>query len=181
MPLKQMLNSGYRRYEKLPNVENLEDYRPGGYHPVHPGDRLNAGKYLVINKLGYGDISSVWLAENTAQHNCVAISILKAESSHGDNLAGVEKLRYLSKVHTHHPGSLNVLLSRETFEISGPNGTHLCVMSPVQGPSIAAATKRSRGVASEVLPLKLAKRAALDVAQGLAYIHMQHVAHGGIP
>lgn len=44
--------------------ENLSLYRPGGYHPVRIGDAFNSGKYKVVNKLGYGAYSTVWLAQN---------------------------------------------------------------------------------------------------------------------
>lgn len=42
--------------------ESVEDYRPGGYHPVHLGDTFNANQYKVIRKLGEGSYSTVWLA-----------------------------------------------------------------------------------------------------------------------
>lgn len=35
-------------------------YKPGGFHPVFIGDIYN-GRYLVLNKLGYGLYSTVWL------------------------------------------------------------------------------------------------------------------------
>ncbi|GJD02340.1 serine/threonine-protein kinase SRPK3 [Colletotrichum higginsianum] len=44
--------------------EWVEDYRPGGYHPVHLGDVLGAGQYKVIRKLGEGSYSTVWLARD---------------------------------------------------------------------------------------------------------------------
>lgn len=44
-------------------VEWIEDYRPGGYHPVMLGDLFN-DKYKVIRKLGYGGYSTVWLAQD---------------------------------------------------------------------------------------------------------------------
>lgn len=36
-------------------------YRKGGYHPVKPGDLFNNGRYKVVNKLGFGVYSTVWL------------------------------------------------------------------------------------------------------------------------
>ena len=50
------------RFETVPgNVEDAEDYRAGGYHPVHLGDVI-AGRYRVTRKLGYGKFATVWLA-----------------------------------------------------------------------------------------------------------------------
>ncbi len=44
--------------------EWIEDYRPGGYHPVHLGDVFHDGQYKVIRKLGEGSYSTVWLARD---------------------------------------------------------------------------------------------------------------------
>lgn len=42
--------------------EDAEDYRRGGYHPVHLGEIFKDGRYRVIHKLGWGHFSTVWLA-----------------------------------------------------------------------------------------------------------------------
>jgi hypothetical protein len=44
--------------------EDLEDYRPGGYHPVHIGDAFKDGRYVIVRKLGWGHFSTVWLARD---------------------------------------------------------------------------------------------------------------------
>lgn len=44
--------------------EDLEDYRPGGYHPVRIGDDFNDGRYTIVRKLGWGHFSTVWLARD---------------------------------------------------------------------------------------------------------------------
>lgn len=44
--------------------EWVEDYRPGGYHPVLLGDVFHDGQYKVIRKLGEGSYSTVWLARD---------------------------------------------------------------------------------------------------------------------
>ncbi|KAJ8587179.1 hypothetical protein M405DRAFT_794576 [Rhizopogon salebrosus TDB-379] len=49
------------------SVENLNDYRPGGYHPVHLGDiypMRDNPRYRVLHKLGYGSLATIWLAKD---------------------------------------------------------------------------------------------------------------------
>ena len=53
---------GKKRFQNLTtSSESIEDYLPGGYHPVHLKDTLKA-QYKVIRKLGDGGSSTVWLA-----------------------------------------------------------------------------------------------------------------------
>jgi non-specific serine/threonine protein kinase len=54
-----------RRFKDITSpCEWIEDYYPGGYHPVHLGDVFNDGQYKVIRKLGEGSYSTVWLARD---------------------------------------------------------------------------------------------------------------------
>ena len=46
-------------------TEWIEEYRPGGYHPVELGDVFEH-KYRVMRKLGHGAYSTVWLARDTS-------------------------------------------------------------------------------------------------------------------
>jgi hypothetical protein len=58
--------------------EDVEDYRPGGLHPIDIGDdcSLDGQEYTIVRKLGHGSVSTVWLAalhgENKLQirYNC---------------------------------------------------------------------------------------------------------------
>jgi len=53
-----------RRFERIYDVvEPVEEYRAGGYHPVHLNDFFNE-RYEVIGKLAYGQFSTVWLASD---------------------------------------------------------------------------------------------------------------------
>jgi non-specific serine/threonine protein kinase len=53
------------RFEPTSSLcEWVEQYRPGGYHPVHLGDVFNNGQYKVIRKLGNGSYSTVWFARD---------------------------------------------------------------------------------------------------------------------
>lgn len=43
--------------------EGKAAYRPGGFHPVYIGDIFN-DRYEVLNKIGYGGYSTVWLVKD---------------------------------------------------------------------------------------------------------------------
>ena len=45
-------------------AEELEQYYPGGYHPIHLNDCLKDGQYEILHKLGFGSFATVWLARD---------------------------------------------------------------------------------------------------------------------
>src|SRR5258708_87233 len=49
---------------RLYNIEEIEDYQPGGYHPISIGDTFDQGRYRILHKLGFGGSSTVWLARD---------------------------------------------------------------------------------------------------------------------
>ncbi|KAK4243798.1 hypothetical protein C7999DRAFT_17892 [Corynascus novoguineensis] len=47
------------------DIEEGEDaFRPGGFHPVYIGDLFKNARHKVLNKIGYGAYSTVWLARD---------------------------------------------------------------------------------------------------------------------
>lgn len=51
-------------YVEEPDIEELEAYTPGGFHPTDIGDQFCDGRYEVVHKLGYGGYSLIWLAQD---------------------------------------------------------------------------------------------------------------------
>lgn len=60
-------------------VEDMKSYRHGGFHPVHLGDIFSTcpgsdrPRYRVLQKLGQGEFSTVWLAQDMADNEYVGI------------------------------------------------------------------------------------------------------------
>ena len=137
-------HTGRRVYAEIPYVEDLEGYRLGGFHPVHIGDYLRGGRYHIVNKIGFGCFSTVWLAEDTMTEEYVAVSIAQAHHSQSDG--GSREIKILqhlaSRDAVDHPGRSNVLLPLETFHLVGPNGSHSCIVTPLQGQSLSMVMKR---------------------------------------
>jgi serine/threonine protein kinase len=66
-------------YKPIEDVERIENYQAGGYHPVTIGDRLN-DRYQVIHKLGHGTYSTIWLARDEKLNKYVAVKVCTADS-----------------------------------------------------------------------------------------------------
>ncbi|KAK4104664.1 kinase-like protein [Parathielavia hyrcaniae] len=60
--------------------ETLENYEPGGFHPVRIGDVYD-GRYRVVRKLGAGGFSTVWLARDVLDSRWIALKMAIARDS----------------------------------------------------------------------------------------------------
>ena len=155
-------------------VEDLEDYRAGGYHPVRLGDEFSGGRYRIMHKLGHGSYSTVWLARDHHVQRYVSIKIMTADSSERSTESQI--LRALHQNHSNHPGQRFVPVLHDSFQIEGPNGVHRCLVGEVVGPTITDLQYIHK---CELLPLNVAHRVTAQLALGLSYIHSRGVIHGG--
>jgi hypothetical protein len=66
-------------YNWIRGVESIERYTPGGYHPVMVGDTLHK-RYRIVDKLGSGGYSTVWLAHDDKLDAYVAPKVCIADA-----------------------------------------------------------------------------------------------------
>ncbi|KAF8246148.1 kinase-like protein [Wilcoxina mikolae CBS 423.85] len=156
-------------------AEAIERYCPGGYHPVYLNDRLKEGRYQILNKLGFGAFSTVWLARDLAEERNVTIKVVVAEKSASNN----HQLQILQQLLNcrDDPGYKNVLHLLDSFYVDGPNGRHLCVVLDVLGPLASDVVRRHDNCC---LPGNLARKVSRQVLAAVKYVHGAGVAHGDI-
>ncbi|KAL9104700.1 MAG: hypothetical protein Q9163_000378 [Psora crenata] len=168
----------YRR-PHLDNVEDVEKYRKGGFHPIHLGDALKGGRYCVLHKLGHGGFSTVWLAHDKLQDRLVSLKMLTAEASRQH-----KELRLLRRLDEHvRAGPLrdSIIATLDDFTIDGPNGTHLCYVSQLGGPSVSAVSDSPGEMAgTRRLRAPLARKLARQLAKAVSFIHDVGIVHGDI-
>lgn len=75
--------------------EGIQDYKLGGYHPVHVGEVIN-NRYVVIQKIGWGHFSTVWLSKDFKYNNYVALKIQKSAPHYLE--AAYDEVEILQKV-----------------------------------------------------------------------------------
>ncbi|CCE29219.1 related to dis1-suppressing protein kinase dsk1 [Claviceps purpurea 20.1] len=117
--------------------EDMEDMEArGGVGCVHSriaiDDRLNE-RYRIVYKLGYGTWSCVWLAidEETRKYVAIKVGIAQSDGSEGEVLAEISQSLASSNVSNDKKLLVPTLLDR--FEISGPKGTHPCLIVHEKG------------------------------------------------
>lgn len=168
------------KYHWIDGVESLELYKPGGYHPVAINDLLHK-RYRIVDKLGFGGYSTVWLARDEIGKRYVAVKI--GVSSTSLPRRELEILRALdsSRSSLREPlaranaGRLSTLPTIiDAFEVQGPNGTHPCyTVHPAQGNVKEASFSR-------LFPVKVARALAAKLATAVATVHSHGFVHGGL-
>ncbi|QPG98523.1 hypothetical protein C2857_007695 [Epichloe festucae Fl1] len=181
-PPSRAINDNERRFKSITSpCEWIEDYRPGGYHPVLLGDLFNNGQYKVIRKLGEGSYSTVWLARDLKNKRYVALKILVAELS--GQSSEVRILRHITDI-APTEGQRHVTQLLGEFEHRGPNETHKCLVFEPMGPSVNTMVeelpqfKPRRREMKIRYPPQMAKRILKQSLQALAFLHDNGIAHG---
>lgn len=161
-------------YEYVEDVENLKNYRPGGYHPIAIGEELE-NRYRVVHKLGFGTYSTTWLMRDEQSGKLVAVKVGTAESRphEVDVLLALNSPRPSS---FDDPGTCLIPPILNTFKICGPNGIHPCYVTTPARMSLAEAKD---GSYVELFQLDVARALAAQLTQAVAYTHSRGYIHGG--
>ncbi|KAK2032940.1 kinase domain-containing protein [Colletotrichum zoysiae] len=163
-------------YNWIDGVERLEKYEPGGYHPIMIDDLLD-GRYRIVDKLGFGGYSTIWLAQDQRLKRFVAIkvgvsspSLSRREPSILRNLSRSRPISYAAHVAIDASDAIPSIL--DEFDIQGPNGTHTCyTVAPAQGNLKEASFSR-------LFPIRVARALAAKLTMAVAFIHFCGFVHG---
>ena len=176
-----------RRFQEISApTEWIEDYKPGGFHPLHIGDLLSDSRYKILRKLGYGSYSTVWLAKDR-RSGYVALKILIANGNVSQNEIAIHEM--LSRSPLDHRGRAHVMTLRDTFDHHGPNGIHCCLVFDVLGVSAETMAKslpvgvtrnENRSPVDRSFPLWMAKMMLQQVLEGIDFMHRNRIAHGDV-
>ncbi|MDP9392998.1 MAG: serine/threonine protein kinase, partial [Actinomycetota bacterium] len=120
---------------------------------------LLGGRYRVGRLLGQGGMADVYAAVDELDGNTVAVKVLRdpllgGTDADADVLAGLR-----------HPGLVELL------DVGEDQGRRFCVMTLVEGPTLAA--RLSQGA----LGLESTAHLGADVTSALAYVHAHGVVH----
>ncbi|CAJ1028047.1 Protein kinase domain/Protein tyrosine kinase, putative [Leishmania shawi] len=170
------------RYE-----EDKSAYKEGGYLTVIPG-RIVHSRYVLIQKLGWGEFSTVWLGYDTKHATMgrglsqafVAVKIAKCRSSVQEATRyEVSLLRYLEVRLPRHAAITNII---DCFDVRGEFGMHTCMVIPLCGPNLLSIIERmkadrSRRTADD---LRMIKEIVVSVLISLHELSELNVVHTDI-
>ena len=172
----------------------MPDYKIGGYHPVHVGEIL-LDRYVIIQKLGWGHFSTVWLTKDLKYNSYVAMKVQKSAQHYLE--AAYDEVEILDQVATnwksqewrksvdnYYKDDPQLKACLEKFGMSGdtshcvqllnsfihhgPNGKHFVMVFEILGVNFLEIIKRYdyKGV-----PLPLVRKLTRQCLIGLDYMH----------
>lgn len=163
------------KYKFVEDVERLDYYVPGGYHPTMLGDELCSGRYVIVHKLGFGCSATTWLAEDTTERRrLVALKISTAESA--NRMHELEILSRLTKAESDLPGKSIVQNVLDSFTVSGPNGSHRCLITEAARLNL---NEMKEYPYHRLIHLPAARAIVTQLVLGVQFIHSQGIVHGG--
>jgi serine/threonine protein kinase len=168
----------------------MEDYKVGGYHPVHVGE-VYLNRYMVIQKLGWGHFSTVWLAKDIKFDTYVALKVQKSSQHYLDAAYDeVEILQELEKYNNNPEWERSVreywkknqekiqdgismshsqvVQLLNSFIHHGPNGRHFCMVFEIMGVTLLEIIKRYNYTG---IPLPYVRIMAKQILVGLDFLH----------
>ncbi|KAI9163468.1 Serine/threonine-protein kinase SRPK [Paramyrothecium foliicola] len=159
-------------YRHIEDVEQLEGYQPGGYHPVHLNDHLH-DRYRIVHKLGHGSFSTAWLGldEKTSKYVAIKVGIADADKREVDILS-----QLTAKVAASGEKASMIPIAIDRFSIDGPNGTHSCFVTFPARCSLMDAKEASN---PWFFQLDVARSLAAQLVMAVSLVHSQGYAHGG--
>ncbi|KAG8165498.1 hypothetical protein KVR01_004050 [Diaporthe batatas] len=165
-------------YEFVEEVEQLERYKPGGYHPVTLSDTLHEGRYRIISKLGHGTYSTSWMARDQGRNKYVAVKICTADSSGASHERAI--LRYLHQVRVDCQDERVVMVPTllDEFHLDGPNGRHACIVTMPTRMSIPDTRETSRCYGLFHIPT--ARAIIAQLIHAVAFCHENGIVHGDL-
>uniref|UniRef100_T1ILN7 non-specific serine/threonine protein kinase n=1 Tax=Strigamia maritima TaxID=126957 RepID=T1ILN7_STRMM len=141
--------------------QDLNCYRTGDYHPVNIGDVYH-NRYTVERKLGWGAYSTVWLCWDQIDLQYIALKIVRSAAK--KTQSAVNEIKFLKCANGFSKSKVVQLL--DNFQISGVNGTHVCMVFEVLGDNLLKLIIKSGS-----LPLTKVKSIIRQVLQGLDFLH----------
>lgn len=146
--------------------EGKEGYKKGGYHPVNIDD-LFKGRYRVLEKLGWGHFSTVWLCQDQKLNRHVALKIVKSAKHYTE--AALDEIKILQTVARHDPENKKCCVTfLDDFEHKGPHGKHMCMVFEVMGSNLLDLIKHYN---YHGIPVPVVKSICKQVLIALDYLH----------
>nr|POE62422.1 serine/threonine-protein kinase srpk [Quercus suber] len=155
--------------------ETISGYVAKHYYPVSIGN-LFRERYKVIAKLGYGSASTVWLCHDLRkEQDYVALKVyINSSKVHRE----VPIYDHINSLNSQHGGRHHVRQMLDSFEITGPDGKHTCLVHEALGMNMDELREL---VPEEMFAPDLVRQTLRDILRAMHFLHEEaHVIHTDI-
>ncbi|KAE8334949.1 hypothetical protein BDV24DRAFT_171751 [Aspergillus arachidicola] len=169
----------------LPTTDLVEEvhtphYKPQHFYPVRLYEILN-NRYQIAAKIGWGTSSTVWLARDLHQWRWLPpryVAIKVNANNYASQECAEKELRiteHITKANSQHLGRNFVANLLDSFRITGPGGTYICMVFDTLCEPLWMLKCRFEG---NTIPLGVLKPVSKLILEGLRYLHKEyHVIH----
>ncbi|EAW11451.1 putative protein kinase [Aspergillus clavatus NRRL 1] len=147
-------------------------------HPVYLGQVLHH-RYRILQRLGSGRYSAVYLARDQKESSYKAIKILKPDCYDGKHdLFELEILRHLSRANPDHPGYQHITILLDDFIHIGQSGNrHVCLVMEPMAEDMKSFSFFFDGAK---IPNRIMKQITKQLLSALEYAHASGIIHTDI-
>ncbi|EEQ86791.2 CMGC/SRPK protein kinase [Blastomyces dermatitidis ER-3] len=180
MTLSQLMSpltfpsSGFDLTDASENIEEetLPTYKAEKYYPARIGEIFN-DRYQIVGKLGYGVTSTVWLCRDLHEPRHVVLKLCVSSSKPNHEIRIYSHLNSVQS-QSGHPGKNLFRQLYDSFEVIGPDGTHMCLVQQPLGLSLEQMLDlRPTGT----LAIQLLKPPLRQILGGLDFLHSANIVH----
>jgi serine/threonine-protein kinase SRPK3 len=172
------------------DVEEYEDYKINGYHPAYIGEQFKNGRYRIIQKLGWGYFSTVWMAYDKQENKNIALKIQKSKESYAEaaedeiellnGLNVVKSSKEWEETRNHLNSTKNMNLSvNDIYNIEiidnfihyGMHGKHYCSTFDIMGPNLLDIITYFDDNYQAGIPVNIVKKITKQMLIAMDYMH----------
>ena len=153
------------------SFEGSKAYARGGFHAAYIGELLGPKRaWRVASKLGFGVHATAWSV-------CATAASRNAQATHAVKIHRADDDTWREEVDTlmHARGDQGILRIAASFDHRGPNGSHGCIVTELEGATVDAAVR-----ALGALPSWVVMGLARDMLNGIAALHARGFVHTDI-
>ncbi|KAM3141029.1 hypothetical protein pb186bvf_006830 [Paramecium bursaria] len=166
MQLLQLDDSQEEDFQNEENIESFSEYEDGSHYSAFIGEIL-INRYVLLEKIGKGNFSIVWLAKDFKINQNVALKIIKQEKKYYEQ--GLDEIAIMQHMQIYNE---NIIKFQNAFIHTSQKKNHLVLCFEILGISLFE-------IIQEIgqLDIEFVKLISKQILKGLDYLERKGIIH----